>query len=249
VFNIPEDTWISGPLELLEHAALHIKEGKEFDLRIALISIDNAVEIAIKIFLTMNRRTIGLSRKRFNDSKQHFPTLLDILWEYIPKKTSESDLDAIEYYHKIRNNLYHEPVGITAKLRIVELYFTLANNLISELFDIREEKRKEFKFSDFNEKFKVFLEVWEKIRANLNNFTLTQGLVPTITKPYNISKVLFALVKNEKIEKGFEKKIFTMYEIRSQIVHNKRDFNLEDLDKFIQELNEIDEELITIMNR
>ena len=159
MFNIPEETWISEPLELLEHAALHIKKGEEFDLTIALISIDNAVEISIKIFFTINRRTFGLSRKKFNESKQHFPSLLDLLLEYAPHKTSESNLDAIEYYHKIRNNLYHNPVGITTKAKIVELYFTLADNLISELFDIREEEHKEYKLSDLNEKFKLYLEI------------------------------------------------------------------------------------------
>jgi hypothetical protein len=249
VFNIPEETWISGPLELLEHAAQHIKEGKEFDLIIALISIDNAVEIAIKIYFTINRRTLGLNRKKFKNAKQHFPSLLDLLWEYAPDKTSEGNLDAIEYYHKIRNNLYHDPVGIITKVKIVELYFTLADNLISELFDIREEEHKEYILSDINEKFKEFLEIWDKIRTNLNNFTLTKGLVPTITKPYTISKILSTLVKNKKIQKDFANNIFTMFEIRNQIMHNKRDFNLEDLDKIIKELEEIDEELINIMNK
>lgn len=248
MFNISEETWISGPLELLEHAALHIKEGKEFDLRIALISIDNAVEISIKIYLIINRRSIGLSRKDFNNAKNSFPFLLDLLWKYAPDKTSESDLDAIEYYHKIRNNLYHEPVGITTKEKIVELYFTLAKNLITKLFDIREEDYEIIKLSDLNEKFKVFLEIWNKIRANLNNFTLTQGLIPKITKPYTISKILSVLAENEKIPSKFAEKIFSMYEMRNQMVHSKRDFTLESLDKLIQDLEEIDNELINIMN-
>lgn len=57
------------------------------------------------------------------------------------------------------------------------------------------------------------------------------------------------MVKNKKIQKDFAKNVFTMFEIRNQIMHTKRDFNLEDLDKIIQELTEIDEELINIMNR
>jgi len=39
-----ENIWVNGPLELLEHGIKHIKEGNEFDLRIAMISIDNSID-------------------------------------------------------------------------------------------------------------------------------------------------------------------------------------------------------------
>ena len=41
--------WIEGPLELIKHALEHLKLETGFDNRIAMISIDNAVELMIKI--------------------------------------------------------------------------------------------------------------------------------------------------------------------------------------------------------
>ncbi len=38
--------WTSGPKELLDHARSHLGSRTAFDCRIAMISIDNAVELA-----------------------------------------------------------------------------------------------------------------------------------------------------------------------------------------------------------
>lgn len=40
--------WVYGPFELLVHAELHYLAGKDFDRRMALISFDNAIEVAIR---------------------------------------------------------------------------------------------------------------------------------------------------------------------------------------------------------
>lgn len=153
--------------------------------------------------------------------KSHFQPYSTYCGNLHPVKTSESDLDAIEYYHSIRNNLYHEPIGITTKVNIVELYFTLADNLIRKIFDIEEKGEEKIKLSDTNEKFKEFLEIWDKIRINLNNYTLTRGLIPQIKEPYTIHKILFILVKNKKISNELAERISTIYELRNQVSHNK----------------------------
>jgi hypothetical protein len=44
------------PRELLDHASSHLTEGKDFDFRISMISIDNAVELAIKTYLGLPKR-------------------------------------------------------------------------------------------------------------------------------------------------------------------------------------------------
>lgn len=42
--------WVSGPIELLCHGLKHIENGSDFDLRMTMISIDNAVEVSIYAF-------------------------------------------------------------------------------------------------------------------------------------------------------------------------------------------------------
>ena len=39
--------WAVGPFEMLYHAETHFLKGEDFDRRIALISFDNAIEVAI----------------------------------------------------------------------------------------------------------------------------------------------------------------------------------------------------------
>ena len=50
----PLPPWANGPFELLVHAEGHLLGGEDFDRRIALISFDNAVEVAIATYLTLN---------------------------------------------------------------------------------------------------------------------------------------------------------------------------------------------------
>src|SRR6266436_7605447 len=46
--------WANGPFELLVHAEGHLRAGNDFDRRIALIGFDNAIEVAITTYLTLN---------------------------------------------------------------------------------------------------------------------------------------------------------------------------------------------------
>ena len=46
-----KNPWIDGPRELLQHAIDHLTQGDDFDRRVAMISIDNAVELTIKTYL------------------------------------------------------------------------------------------------------------------------------------------------------------------------------------------------------
>ena len=46
--------WTSGPFELLVHAEGHLLSGDDFDRRIALITFDDAIEVAITTYLTLS---------------------------------------------------------------------------------------------------------------------------------------------------------------------------------------------------
>jgi hypothetical protein len=46
--------WARGPFELIRHAEGHLKAGTDFDKRMALISFDNAIEVAITTYLRLH---------------------------------------------------------------------------------------------------------------------------------------------------------------------------------------------------
>lgn len=130
--------WSEGSKELLQHAVDHIARGGDFDRRIAMISIDNAVELMIKTFLSLPRRKLGTkgpSRKQLEEASISFPSLLDLLEEFAGERLTGVSLDEIEWYHRIRNQLYHSGNGITVEVARVQTYLSLAKTLFQNLFE------------------------------------------------------------------------------------------------------------------
>ena len=81
--------WSEGPKELLQHAVDHISHDGDFDRRIAMISIDNAVELMIKTYLGLPKRkdkSKKPSRKQQGEASNSFPALLDLLEEFAGEK-------------------------------------------------------------------------------------------------------------------------------------------------------------------
>ena len=129
--------WTDGPRELLQHAVDHLAQGGDFDRRIAMVSIDNAVELTVKTYLGLPKRartSTGPGRKELEDASESFPALLDLLEKYAPDRLVGLSLDDIEWYHRIRNQLYHSGNGITVERSKVETYLELAMGLFESLF-------------------------------------------------------------------------------------------------------------------
>ena len=102
--------WTDGPCELLRHAADHLSLGGDFDRRIAMISVDNAVELTVRTYLGLSARargTPGPSRRELESASESFPELLNLLQVYAADKIVALSLDDIEWYHRLRNQLYH----------------------------------------------------------------------------------------------------------------------------------------------
>lgn len=129
--------WTVGPLELLQHASDHLRLGGDFDRRIAMISIDNAVELAIKTYLSLPERARGSkgpSRSELDSASHSFSALLSLLEQYAQDRLTGVDLNDIEWYHRLRNQLYHSGSGITPDRERVEAHFQIAALLFENLF-------------------------------------------------------------------------------------------------------------------
>jgi hypothetical protein len=132
--------WTDGPRELLQHAADNLRLGGDFDRRIAMISIDNAVELAVKTYLGLPERVRGFKgpgRKELETASESFPELLDLLDRTAANRLAGADLGDVEWYHRLRNQLYHSGNGITVERSRVEAYFQIATALFENLFGTR----------------------------------------------------------------------------------------------------------------
>jgi hypothetical protein len=131
--------WASGPGEILRHGLDLLKSDNDTNRRLAMISIDNAVELMVKTYLGLPRRITGLeiTRREYDDFSQSFPKLLDALETYGADRINGIDLGEIEWYHRLRNELYHQGNGLTVERDKVEVYAELANLLFENLFGFR----------------------------------------------------------------------------------------------------------------
>lgn len=135
--------WVKGPLELLIHGLEHLQQGDDFNFRIAMITIDNSVELMAKTFLGLPKTTTGTnmpSKAEYSRICSNFPSLLAGLRSFASGIVDSSDLDKVEFYHKIRNELYHKGVGITVEKNSVEDYAGIAEGILCTLFQVTSEE-------------------------------------------------------------------------------------------------------------
>lgn len=140
-------TWTSGAIELLSHADGHIKLDTAFDKRIAFISIDNAVEITVKTYLSLPKQFFGTdrpSRKEIEECNNGFTNYLSLLFKYAEKKLIGIDPGDIEHYHRIRNTLYHDGTGLAVDHEYLTAYSILAKLLLKRLFNIDFKEQEEW---------------------------------------------------------------------------------------------------------
>lgn len=130
--------WVSGPGELLQHGLSLLRHDSDLNRRLALIAIDNAVELTIKTYLSLPRRVTGvsLSRKDYEEISDSFPKLLDAIEKHGAARLAGVNLGDVEWYHRLRNQLYHHGSGLTVERKKVAVYAAVARVLFKNLFDV-----------------------------------------------------------------------------------------------------------------
>lgn len=128
--------WSSGPGEILQHGLSLLRKDSDTHRRLAMLSIDNSVELMIKTYLGLPKRVTGLniSRAKYAEFSESFPKLLDAMDDFASDKLTGIDLGEIEWYHRLRNQLYHQGNGLTVELEKVVVYAELAKLFFKNLF-------------------------------------------------------------------------------------------------------------------
>src|SRR5438034_953762 len=133
--------WIYGPFEMLKHAEGHFKAGSDFDKRIALISYDNSIEVAITTFLQLHPSQRG-GRTYQNDKVDKWLTNYHSKLDFFEQLVRDLNLsisatrDEVIWYHNLRNELYHSGNGMVPEERNLKGARTAAIWYFSVLFDV-----------------------------------------------------------------------------------------------------------------
>ncbi len=76
-----------------------------------------------------------MSRKEYAEISESFPRLIDALESHAANRIEGVNLGEIEWFHRLRNQLYHQGNGLTVEREKVEIYAELARLLFQSLFE------------------------------------------------------------------------------------------------------------------
>jgi hypothetical protein len=208
--------WASGPGEILQHGLSLLQKDSDKNRRLALLSIDNSVELMLKTYLSLPKRVtnISVSRKEFAEISESFPRLLDAIEQHAVDKLVGIDLGEIEWYHRLRNELYHQGNGLTVERTKVVIYAELARLLFKNLFDIDVIIREEGQ-----ELISDFLALWTDIELML--WLAVDKYIDWTAmkrKRSRLNKYQF-ISQNKVVDAATTQEINTMREFRSKIVY------------------------------
>lgn len=235
---MPLKPWAIGARELLDHANGHIKSNTAFDNRIAMISIDNAVELAIRSFLELPKRIRNEKSPSRNELEQaiNFPILLDLLEKYSSNKLSGIDLGSIEWYHRIRNTLYHMGNGITVDSQHVDSYFKIASILFDNLFQDSYETTTPKDSENIlpNE----FIIKWTALERRIS--FLAHKYLPKFDRGNrSILSLYDGLIEKEIISSKYRPTLDKLYKIRNSYFHSSINIDSKLIDEYIKELERV----------
>jgi hypothetical protein len=110
--------------ELIEHSEEHVKLGSEKDLKIALIHVDNSIEVMLKEYLRFEKeKTLGeIERLSFHELIKGCPDIAVV----------KSSKNLFVAFHDIRNAIYHSGM-LAPQKKDVESAIDLAKSLFNEL--------------------------------------------------------------------------------------------------------------------
>ncbi|MCZ6625727.1 MAG: hypothetical protein O7B35_16100 [Deltaproteobacteria bacterium] len=207
--------WASGPGEILGHGLDLLKKDSDANRRLAMICIDNSVELMIKTYLGLPKRITGLtiSRRQYQEIADSFPNLLEGLELHAADKLEGVDLGAIEWYHRLRNQLYHEGNGLTVGRDKIEIYAELANKLFENLFGYKLVERITMKTELLSE----FMIAWVSLESSLRSIAGRNALLGTT--PKGMLDVMTFLRRGGIIEASEVNEINELRRIRNDVVH------------------------------
>lgn len=135
--------WAQGPFELIVHAEEHLRNGEDFDRRIALISFDNAVEVAISTYLSLHPMQRGgkeYPKKDVEIWQKDYHTKLEFLeQELIARKLVwEVEKAYIVWAHNHRNEQYHGGTKGTPEKQVLEIIRKAALWIMSILYNVSD---------------------------------------------------------------------------------------------------------------
>lgn len=137
--SVKSTPWARGPLELFRHAEGHLASGGDTDRRIALIGFDQTVETAIEVYVRLHPRLRDgreLQRDVVERALRSFHSKIEFLESHLGEdgRALSVPIEAIVWYHSLRNELYHSGNGMVPELHVVNGAREAALSVLAAVF-------------------------------------------------------------------------------------------------------------------
>jgi len=209
-------TWMIGPLELIKFALEQIHNSSDVSRRIALIHIDNAVEIMLRVFATVPQRDGGLGIPQ-KDVPNNFPELLKLIGDRVPDRFNGVSLTELERCHRMRNSLYHEWDGTTVNRSVLDIHAKNVRALFENLFSVAIPDVPKPVSEDNLRDLKV---LWDRLSGKLRELNERRMVTkPPLDDPVHTVKRYFG--------QPFEERYLALMEFRNRVDEGARPLPVE----------------------
>ncbi|MGP1722500.1 hypothetical protein [Shewanella frigidimarina] len=132
------EPWQKAPVKIIIEAINHAKKQNEDDNLIAFLLLDVGAEMLLKTYLSLPKKVIGAitsDDERFNITRKGFHDVIEGV-KNSRQGIKNTDLARIEFFHGIRNKLYHQGNGLTVPLTHLVEYIEVLKTLFKQLLKI-----------------------------------------------------------------------------------------------------------------
>lgn len=136
--NTKLEPWQKAPVKIVLEAINHAKNENEEDNLIAFLLLDVAAEMLLKTYLGLPKKLTGATtsdNERFNITRKGFHDVVEGV-KNSRQGIKAKDLARVEFFHGIRNKLYHQGNGLTIPIAHLSEYVEVLKILFRQLLKI-----------------------------------------------------------------------------------------------------------------
>ncbi|MDP2594826.1 hypothetical protein [Alteromonas stellipolaris] len=132
------EAWQKAPVKIVTEAILHARKKNEEDNLIAFLLLDTGAEMLLKTYLGLPKKVTGTKTSeddRYNLIRKGFHEVVEGV-RNSRQGINANELARVEFFHGIRNRLYHQGNGLTVQRVHLEEYTSVIKTLFKQLLKI-----------------------------------------------------------------------------------------------------------------
>ena len=132
------EAWQKAPVKIVSEAIQHTNKQNEEDNLIAFLLLDVGTEMLLKTYLGLPKKITGSitsEDERYSIIRKGFHDVIEGV-KNSRQGISAKDLARVEFFHGIRNKLYHQGNGLTVQRVHLEEYISVIKTLFKQLLKV-----------------------------------------------------------------------------------------------------------------